>query len=259
MIEWPTILSFVTVLLAIGFSVYRERMRPSVLTREQMLEKQVEELQSTVQILLRDRTTAQQQIDALRQELNQATARIAQLQTELSRYSAKTSLSSVSVLLAVVGEDPALQVDLAALRKVANRTGIRMTRLSPVSRASLERTLNGYRKTGEPLRWVHASVHAGPNGLEFSDGVASGQWLSEHFRGVEILLINGCESDVPADWAGVVPAVVSMREEIEHADAAIFCEVFWMAVGEGLSAEAAFDRALDRCPPVVAEFAELHV
>ena len=123
MIEWPTILSFVTVLLAIGFSVYRERMRPSVLTREQMLEKQVEELQSTVQILFRDRTTAQQQIDALRQELNQATARIAQLQTELSRYSAKTSLSSVSVLLAVVGDDPALQVDLAALRKVANRTG----------------------------------------------------------------------------------------------------------------------------------------
>ena len=48
-----------------------------------MLEKQVEELQSTVQILLRDRTTAQQQMDALRQELDEAKARIAQLQTEL--------------------------------------------------------------------------------------------------------------------------------------------------------------------------------
>ena len=74
----------------------------------------------------------------------------------------------------------------------------------------------------------------GPNGLEFSDGMASGQWLSEHLRGVEIMLINGCESDVPADWAGVVPAVISMREEIDHADAAIFCEVFWHGSWRGL-------------------------
>jgi len=53
--------------------------------------------------------------------------------------------------------------------------------------------------------------------------------------------------------------VISMREEISHQDAAVFAEVFWMGIGENLNAEDAFDRALQRCSPVVAEFAELHL
>lgn len=261
MIDWPTILAFVTVTMAIGFSVYRERMKPSIETREQMLEKHVQELTNTVQTQIRLLTTAQQQIDALRKELDEAKQRIAQLQmqVELSRPAKQSVSTTNGTILAIVGTDPKLQVDMAALRKVVQRTGLKITRLSPVSRASLERTLNSARKSGEPLKWIHASVHAGPEGLVFSDGIASGQWLSEHLRGVEILLINGCEGTVPASWAGIVPAVISMREEIEHQDAADFCEVFWQAIGEGLNVEAAFNRALDWGPSNVSEFAELNV
>lgn len=258
-VEPTTILALLIALGVAGLSIWREQQRPQLLTREKQLEQRAEQLEATVQTLLTDRNNAQRQIDLLRKELEDAKTRILQLEAELARYVVKPGASAAGMILAAIGTDPALQADLAALRKVQQRTGLRMSRLLPVTMANLERTLDRHRKNGETIRNLHLGVHAGPEGLLFGDGLATGKWLSEHLAGVEVMVIAGCESDAPGDWVSVVPAVVSMREKISHQESSIFTELFWQAIGEGLPAETAFERALDRCPPAVAEFAELHV
>ncbi len=265
MIEWPTLIALLLSFSVAAYSVYRDRNRIPIATREEQLTKQVAAMDATIQTLLADRAAAQRQIDDFRTQLADANARIASLQAQLSRYTdpivIPTSVkASPKILVAVIGEDEALQIDMAALRKAAERPelGVRITQV-PASMTGLQRLLDRYRKTGKPLKWIHYSGHASPQGLAFNDGLATARWLSEHLRGVEILLINGCEADAVGDWIGVVPTVISMRDKIEHEDAANFCQVFWQGVVEGLNGEEAFDQALLRCPPNVAEFAELHV
>jgi hypothetical protein len=163
------------------------------------------------------------------------------------------------VLLVGVGDDMMLQEDLAQLRRVQSQTNIRISRLLPVSKASLERTIERHRSAGNPVRLLHLAVHSGPNGLQFSDGIATGVWLSQHLAGVEIAVLAGCEGDQVADLLGVVPAVVSMREAVENREASIFSGAFWLAVGQGLDANEAFERALQRAPASVGEFVELHL
>lgn len=258
MVEWPTVVALVVAGGTAAYSVYRDRRRPALLTREQQLEAKVRELEGTVKVLLADRAAAQEQIDKLRVSLDKAEGRIRVLEAEQGQVKPGGSAAGRDVVLAAIGDDAALQVDLAALRKVQSRTGLRLTRLLPVTRANLERTLDRHRKAGRPVRFVHASVHAGPQGLLFADGLADGPWCSEHLKDVDVLVLAGCESDVIGDWAGIVPAVVSLREKAPHNDAAIFCEVFWMGIGEGLQAADAFERALERSPQSLAEYAELH-
>jgi len=53
--------------------------------------------------------------------------------------------------------------------------------------------------------------------------------------------------------------VVSMREDVDNRDAAIFAGAFWLAVGQGMDANEAFERALQRAPALVGEFVELHL
>lgn len=267
--NWPSFLALLIVLFGIVWSEHRKRFRegraPDLNTREGMLEEQVQKLQATVTTLLEDRTAAQKQIDALRRELDEANVKIAQLLAKLGMYEQPKAAEILPVrvtgeILVGVGTDPMLQADLAALRKVENRSGgaIKIIRLSPATLANLKRTLDRHRKGGKPIRWVHLSVHACEEGVALADDLVSGQWLSENMSGVETLVINGCESDVVADWVGLVPYVVSMREAIPNADAANFCEAFWQGIAEGLDVEAAFDRSLVRVP-AVAEYAELHV
>lgn len=152
-----------------------------------------------------------------------------------------------------------LQEDLAQLRRVQAQTNIRISRLLPVSKASLERTIERHRAAGTPVKLLHLAVHSGPDGLQFSDGVADGMWLSQHLSGVEIAVLAGCSNDTVADMLRVVPAVVSMREDVNNHDAALFSGAFWLAVGQGMDANEAFERALQRAPALVGEFVELHL
>ena len=163
------------------------------------------------------------------------------------------------VLLVGVGDDAMLQEDLAQLRRVQAQTNIRISRLLPVSKASLERTIERHRAAGTPVKLLHLAVHSGPQGLLFSDGMADGVWLSQHLSGVEIAVLAGCSNDTVADFLRVVPAVVSMREEVDNRDASIFAGAFWLAVGQGMDANEAFERALQRAPTLVGEFVELHL
>lgn len=289
-------LGFIGVIVSV-YSMYRGP-RTGYVSREKQLENEVQELKNAFEALLRKFGSTEQELTQLRNDLvkaqteahqtkdllAQANQEIADLKGQLIAAQREATVMSrdltkaegrikeletlvqdrqgkvkpVGDILVGIGVDERLQVDLAALRAVQARTLLRVTRLMPVSKVNLERTLNRHRTEGRPIRYVHLAVHAGAEGLLLKDGLADGVWLSGVLAGVEVLMIAGCSSDAVGDLLGVVPARVSMREEVSHEDARLFCELFWMAIGDGLEPLMAFERAVDRCPPTVAEFVELH-
>lgn len=185
---------------------------------------------------------------------------LAKARTEIARLSSQVGGHTISArwLLVGIAADPALAVDLTVFRDVCRGGALQWKRLMPLTLVSLKRHLDRKRRAGNGYRYLHLACHGGPEGLRFDDGLATGEALSEHLAGVEVLVLAACSADAVGDLLGVVPFVVSMAEEITHEDARVFGEVFWEAVAMGLHPERAFAQALERCPPVVAEFAELH-
>lgn len=218
-----------------------------------------EEWQKRVQMLERDIAGLQRMLVEKQNEIDQLRERIRQLERGVITDNPNTPTERRRVLLVGIGDDAMLQEDLTQLRRVQSQTNIRISRLLPVSKASLVRTLDRHRASGTPVQLLHLATHSGPQGLVFSDGIATGQWLSEHLAGVDIAVLAGCSGDQVADLLGVVPAVVSMREDVDNKAASIFAGAFWLAVGMGLDANEAFERALQRAPAVVGEFVELHL
>lgn len=216
------------------------------------------DLQRKVELLERDVASLQRMLVEKQNEIDALNKRIRDLERG-GPQDAPVSNERRRVLLVGLGDDAMLQEDLAQLRRVQATTNIRISRLLPVSKASLERTIERHRAAGNPVRLLHLSVHSGPQGLLFSDGIADGMWLSQQLAGVEIAVLAGCSNDAVADLLRVVPAVVSMREDVNNHDAAMFSGAFWLAVGQGMDANEAFERALQRAPALVGEFVELHL
>jgi hypothetical protein len=244
------IIAVIVGLVALVMAIKRDRRRPVPISKEVELTTRIEQLENTVVILQRLLYEKQTEIDML-------TDRIRVLEKGIAITDVPEGKRLV--LLAGIGDDAMLEVDLAALRKVQSQTNLRLSRLLPVSKASLERTLDRHRAAGTPVKFLHLAIHSGPEGLLFSDGVASGMWLSQHLAGVEIAVLAGCSGDQVADLLGVVPAVISMREEVLNREASKFTALFWTAVGQGLNANEAFERAIKLAPVAVAEFVELHL
>lgn len=248
-VDIPTIIAL---LIGAGAMIVAlRRPKPALMPSNYQIQRELVDLRATVSTLQRILNEKDARIQALERELEATKTRLATLEaTEANRDN--------NVIVAVLGTDEALQIDLAMLRNVTNRTGLRLTRLLPVTKASLETYLSRHRLRGKPVRFVHFAVHSSPDGLVFSDGIADGVWLSEALQGVDVVLIAGCQSDAVGDLIGVVPAVVSMREDVGHREAASFALVFWTAIGEGTDATDAYDLALKRVP-AVSEYAELHL
>lgn len=218
-----------------------------------------EEWQKRVQMLERDIAGLQRMLVEKQNEIDQLRERIRQLERGVITDNPNTPTERRRVLLVGIGDDAMLQEDLAQLRRVQSQTNVRISRLMPVSRASLERTIERHRAAGTPVKLLHLAVHSGPQGLLFEDGIADGLWLSQHLAGIDIAMLAGCSNDAVADMLRVVPAVVSMREDVNNHDASLFSGAFWLAVGQGMDANEAFERALQRAPALVGEFVELHL
>ena len=248
-----TIAAIVFGIAAMLLSIKRERGRPApVVSREQELLAQVARLRDDVAALQRMLTEKQTEIDRLTKRIQQLEA----LAGTSATAAAKPARARKELLAVGLGEDAMLETDLAALRGV---TAFQLAVMRNVKRADLEALLERYRANGSPIRMLHLAVHANHAGLAFADGLADGLWLSRHLAGVEVLVLAGCESDRVADLLSVVPAVISMRDEIDNRDASIFCRAFWAAVAAGQDAQGAFDDALERSPSTVAETVELHL
>lgn len=218
-----------------------------------------EEWQKRVQMLERDIAGLQRMLVEKQNEIDALKDRLRQLERGVNTDNPATPTERRRVLLVGIGDDVMFQEDLAQLRRVQSQTNIRISRLLPVTRASLERTIERHRASGTPVKLLHLAVHSGPDGLAFEDGIADGLWLSQHLAGIEIAVLAGCSNDAVADLLRVVPAVVSMREDVDNRDAAIFAGAFWLAVGQNMDANEAFERALQRAPALVGEFVELHL
>lgn len=248
------IVAFVLGLVAMVMAIRKQRNVPTY-----TLADQATELERKVATLERDVSSLQRMLVEKQNEIDQLRERIRQLERGVSTKASPASGAKRDVLLVGVGSDMILQDDLAQLRRVQAQTNLRISRLLPVSKRSLERTLERHRAAGQSVRYLHLAVHSSPEGLLFEDGVADGMWLSQHLEGLEIAVLAGCSNDQVADCLSVVPAVVSMREDVDNRDAALFTGAFWMAVGQGLDANEAFERALQRAPATVGEFVELHL
>ncbi len=161
-------------------------------------------------------------------------------------------------LFVCIGPDSALMLDLAALRAVRSATGLKFTRILDATRAKFAETLRRERGLGRPLELLHLALHASPAGVEFADGVADGNWLSERLFGVRIMLLASCQGDSIGDWLGVVPHVITLSEDITHEDAAVLTQHFWHNIGLNLEPGAALDEALTHCPPAVSEYVVRH-
>jgi hypothetical protein len=162
-------------------------------------------------------------------------------------------------LLVVVGDDRPLETDLAAFRKVRTQTQLHFTRLVHVTSSRFERYLERARMAQRPVHYLHLAVHANPAGIQFADQVVDGLWLSERLQDVEVLLLDGCEGDFVGDLLGVVPYVVTLMEPVHHHHAMLLAESFWSEIALGREPVQAYYNALERCPPVVSEFAQLHL
>lgn len=249
------IVAFVLGLVAMVMAIKKQRTAPIYVSAAD----QTAELERKVATLERDVSSLQRMLVEKQNEIDQLRERIRQLERGVTTEIVSPSDAKRSILLVGVGNDVILQEDLAQLRRVQAQTNLRLSRLVPVSKKNLERTLERHRAAGQSVRYLHLAVHSSPDGLLFEDGIASGMWLSEHLAGVEIAVLAGCSNDQVADFLTVVPTVVSMREDVDNRDASLFTRAFWLAVGQGLDANEAFERALQRAPATVGEFVELHL
>jgi hypothetical protein len=232
----------------------------------------LKDLESTVRVLQSDHTRDLQRIQALEDDLRtaqgdlrDAKAHIARLETELAQYRESLPASGVAeeapLLLAVIGSDSRLRVDLAALREVENECGLQVTRCYPAHMKRFEAILNRHRAAGQPIQYVHFSVHTRANepAALFESGPADGVQLSGVMNGVEVAMVAGCESDMLGDLLGVVPTVVTFREPLEHGHGHLAAKLFWLAIGRGLPPRQAYRDARSKLPADVAEFMEMHL
>ena len=229
-----------------------------------------EELTVEVQQLKVELNKLREENEGLRAVNNSLMRRIVALEQERSDWQIEKIYQSkerpvpegrpVLPLVVVIGPDRDLDVDLAVFRKLQAQGLVSFRRLRPGNSKTLERYLERKRMDKHPTRYVHFSLHGGREGLVFEDGVITGIQLSELLQGVEVLFLDACYGDWVADLLGVVPVVVSLMEEIENHDAALLAEAFWGELAQTpTDPEGAYERALHRCPPVVGEFAELHL
>lgn len=163
--------------------------------------------------------------------------------------------------LIVIGPDPALMIDIAALR----RAGVRFHRVTNVTKKSFEAAINRRRKTGQMYRFVVISSHAEENSIEFSDGAVDGDWLSNRMSGVECLIVLGCSASGIGDWVGgISDYVITFGEPVSAStnpvlnDVNIFIEQFFRLIDEDVSIFDAYYQALDKSPSWLSEIAEIH-
>lgn len=253
-----SLLALAVALAAVLVAMWRGRRAPGLvlLNREEVLERRITELENTVTTMQRLLYEKEQQNGKLLAEITRLNERVRELERLTPPERGKHG--QPPTLLAVIGEDDALKIDLAALREVERENKMRVSRLSPVTKQRLKRLLDRYRMNERPIQYVHMAVHSSPDGLAFQGETADAAWLSENLKSVRVLVINGCRSDAVGDWIGVVPTVVTMREDVSHEDAAQFARLFWSAVADGVTPDEAYYQARDRAPQSVAEFVELN-
>lgn len=254
--------SVVLVAMIIGTAIMRQRTTPLPQTTAQ-LARQVELLQREVEELRNQTSQQKATIDTLQSllvnrqaEIDRLNARVWQLEHPPGGAMPAPARHPED-LLVVLGNDPGLAIDAAALRSSEIAARFRLIVRRNATKRWLADTLQRYRTRGAPLRYVHFAAHGSEAGIDLAGELVDGVWLSENLAGTEVALIAGCSTATAAHLARVVPSVVSMTSEVGMRDAMEFAAVFWGQVASGASPGDAFYEAVKRAP-AAGEMAELH-
>lgn len=261
--EW-VIGSLALVAVIIGSALVRQRSAPASQTTAD-LARQVELLQREVEELRRQTAQQKATIDTLQSllvnrqaEIDRLNARMWQLEhPPVGATLATPAARHPDDLLVVLGSDPALEIDAAALRSNEISTRFRLVVRRQATKRWLADTLQRYRTRGAPLRFIHFAVHGSEAGIDLAGELVDGVWLSENLAGTEVALIAGCSTATAAHLARVVRTVVSMTSDVGMREAMEFAAVFWGQVAGGALASDAFYEAVKRAPGA-GEMAELH-
>lgn len=256
--------SVVLVGLIVSTALVRQRSAPLPQTTAQ-LAQQVELLQRQVEEL-RAQTTAQRAtIETLQSLLINRQAEIDRLNERVWQLEHKPGATLATPaaarhpedLLIVLGDDPELKIDAAALRSNEISARFRLVVRRQATKRWLADTLQRYRTRGAPLRYIHFAVHGSEAGIDLAGELVDGVWLSENLAGTEVALIAGCSTATAAHLVRVVRTVVSMTADVGMRDAMEFAAVFWGQMASGAPAGDAFYEAVKRAP-AAGEMAELH-
>lgn len=228
----------------------------------------IQELQATVNTLSEARVRDAQLISDLQNQLREtqgqlrdAQARIRELEAKLLPAQGVPCAETARKLLAVVGSDPGLSFDLAALRAVETEGGLEVRRCRPASWERFKAIINRARIDSRPIEYVHFSLHAtAENGgaVLFEDGALNGEQLSSVLNGVKVVMVAGCNSDALGDLLRVAPAVVTYTEPITNKDAADVTRLFWLGIGEGQTPYEAYRATRRKVSADLGEFLEFH-
>ena len=161
-------------------------------------------------------------------------------------------------IVVVTGSDPKLIVDYTAFRAVQEMTGIGFTRLDKATFKQFSDHMRRLRMSGDTMPDLHFAMHMSSDGAQFADALISPEQLSRTLSRVKVLFLAGCENIAIGDQLGLVPAVVTLIEKIEHDDARAFTELFWMARARGYEPRDAYKIALEPLGDI-GEYAYLHI
>lgn len=224
--------------------------------REIELEHEVQLLREKVQLLEQQyRQAVEREVQAHR-ELDDLRDEMRSLRSEIARDRGAAFALRRRTLLVAMRSGNKFWMDLAALR--GSPVPLNVIRLNGVTKEKLKRYLDRGRLNGSPIELLHIAVHADEQGLEFDDGVTDANWLSEHLKGVKVLLLAGCNTDVIGDWLGVVPYVITLTEQVSDEDAAMLGQALWTELAMGAEPDVALEQALQRAPAGMSEYVERH-
>jgi uncharacterized coiled-coil protein SlyX len=228
---------------------------PTYESREAQLTKRISDLEGQIHKLEDTIRTLQNLLYDRQEKVQELTERVRLLEAGMTQSKPSLPANKKPSLVLAVGQDKMLQIDIAKLRGIKK---LQLSVLQDATKKDVETIIEERRSQGRPIKYLHFATHSGPEGVLFADGLADGMWLSQTLKDVSVLLIAGCKSHRVASLLSVISFIVSMRDDIDNADASTFSYHFWFAIGEGFEPEEAYYYAIERSNSIVSEMAEFH-
>ena len=182
----------------------------------------------------------------LSEEINSLKKRIENLEDK------NPILTSEKATLLVLGDNSFGTADRNALR----RAGVLFHRLIDGSFKSLREELQRKRSEGRQYKIVHISSHASELGIQFSDGVFTGDELSNILDDIHLLFLASCNNVSIADKVlGIVDDIIVVYENVNTNDMESFVFEFYNELKINFDIDSSFNSAIKKVPSV-AEFVD---
>ena len=215
------------------------------------LRRKVEDQGSQIRQYEQRQAAYEKEIKDLRSQVEGLTVLYHKALAEITQRdpSTKGDDSSIHVpLLYISGPDR----QIAALDKNSlRRSLVAFKRLENPTAYEISREMTRRRLDGTLYKWVHISSHMGESGISLDGVVLTPEALSEIMVGIELLFLAGCKSVSIADRIiGIVPVVISIREDVPNEVAGDFTYAFWREMVATDNIDHSYSKAVDDVPDI---------